>query len=457
MIYITGDTHRDIDFDKLKVFFKNKKIKTHDYLIILGDAGIIWNKNNEDTIKMYESLNIKILYIDGNHENFDILNNLPCVSILDACAHKVSNNIYHICRGEILFIDGITFLCIGGAESIDKLYRTENVSWWKDERIIDCDIDNAKYNLCKYNNKVDYVLTHCAPELIVKKLGFKCDDSVVQLTNIHKVVKTKKWFFGHYHIDKTFNKTFRCLYNDVVEIENIHKRRESNYHLLTRASSFDDYKHYPYLVNYETSKKTQLIEDDLPEWYFHNFSYRDYYYCTKGVKDVAYVGSPFDNHICKDSRIYISFDKKIEKNEKNEPVDKYDETLISTWRCDLVAFTNYLEKYSPDLDTNELKARINLTYDQYNRNEDNWRNELTPRPFLNTNIKINDGTKYSVKKDENILCNFFELENAKDFCEFYIKHNLKIHNFKFQKRSSNFNYLINEEVVLTIEYISEDK
>ena len=39
MIYVTGDTHGDIDYKKL-LALKKKNISYKDYLIICGDAGI---------------------------------------------------------------------------------------------------------------------------------------------------------------------------------------------------------------------------------------------------------------------------------------------------------------------------------------------------------------------------------------------------------------------------------
>ena len=172
MIYITGDSHGLVDFDRLKYYFEDKKVSLDDYLIILGDAGILWQEN-DNHIENYSSLGLTILYIDGNHENFDLLNKCPIVTKLNAKMHQINDHIFHILRGEILEIDGIKMLCIGGATSIDRIYRMEHVSWWEDEHIKYEDIDNAIINLNKYDFKVDYILTHCAPALIVyPMLGF---------------------------------------------------------------------------------------------------------------------------------------------------------------------------------------------------------------------------------------------------------------------------------------------
>ena len=135
MIYITGDTHGLIDFDKLN-YFKTIYTSEKDVLIILGDAGIAWSEEElEHTISKYELLGITIIFIDGNHENFSMLNNLPIVEMYGAKMHKISNNIYHVLRGEIMTINNLNFLCLGGAISIDKHYRILNKSYWLEEEI----------------------------------------------------------------------------------------------------------------------------------------------------------------------------------------------------------------------------------------------------------------------------------------------------------------------------------
>jgi hypothetical protein len=166
MIYITGDTHGDIDFKKLKVYFAHRYSSPKDVLIILGDAGIIWSKSEEYTSE-YSLLGPTVLFIDGNHENFDLLNKFPVVEIYSGKAHHIDENIYHLCRGEIFKINGLSFLAMGGARSTDRQYRKEGESWWKDEAITEEDMANAQKNLERYGYSVDYVLTHCAPSKIV--------------------------------------------------------------------------------------------------------------------------------------------------------------------------------------------------------------------------------------------------------------------------------------------------
>ena len=219
MIYITGDTHGDVDYEKL-LSLKEKNVSYVDYLIICGDAAICWSTKLLPYFKeLYNYIGCTILFVDGNHENFEMLNNMPLVEYKGALMHQIDDHIFHVLRGEIMTLEGKTFLCVGGAVSIDKMYRTPYVSWWPEEQITYHDIDNALNNLARVNNRVDYVITHCVDTItVINAFGFRRDICTDQLNFIDKVVNYKHWFFGHYHFDREISGKKTCLYNSIVEI-----------------------------------------------------------------------------------------------------------------------------------------------------------------------------------------------------------------------------------------------
>lgn len=220
MIFITGDTHGDIDYRKL-LTLKEKHLSYNDYLIICGDAGICWSPQTfQYHLDLYNSIGCTIIFVDGNHENFSMLNSMPLVEYLGALMHQIDKHIFHVLRGEMMTIEGKTFLCIGGAVSIDKAYRIPYISWWPEEEITFHDVDNALNNLAKVNNKVDFVITHCCDtHTVLKSFGFRRDVCTDQLTFIDKVAKYKHWFFGHYHFDRQINVTKTCLYQEIVKLK----------------------------------------------------------------------------------------------------------------------------------------------------------------------------------------------------------------------------------------------
>ena len=215
MIYITGDTHGNVDFDYLKDYFNNRFVNENDYLIILGDAGIVWSEK-ENFIDDYAMLGLNVLFIDGNHENFELLNRFPIVTFNGAKCHKLYENVYHIMRGEIIKLNNKTFFCMGGARSIDKIYRIENISWWKEEDIGFNDIENGLANLKNVHNTVDYVLTHCAPTSIINKMfNYKQDNNTKILEKFKEIINFKYWYFGHYHENKKYD-NFEVLYRRII-------------------------------------------------------------------------------------------------------------------------------------------------------------------------------------------------------------------------------------------------
>ena len=220
MIYVTGDTHGDIDFRKL-ISLAKRDLSYNDYLIICGDAGICWSDDTfQYFLSLYNALGCMVIFVDGNHENFDMLNSYPFVEYLGAIMHQIDKHIFHVLRGEIMTINDKTFLCIGGAVSIDKMYRVPHISWWKDEEITNHDIDNAINNLAKVDNKVDYVITHCCDTpTVLNAFHFRRDICTDQLNFIDKVVEYEHWYFGHYHFDRKIDKKKTCLYNNIVEIK----------------------------------------------------------------------------------------------------------------------------------------------------------------------------------------------------------------------------------------------
>ena len=219
MIYLAGDTHIPIDIGKLDAFdFPQQNHMTRDdYVIILGDFGLYW-KDNDVFYKWYEWLNQRnftVLWVDGNHENFDWIATLPKSEWNGGIVQR-DGNIIHLMRGNIYTIEEQTFFIFGGAYSIDKAYRTPGLSWWKAEEYNDKEKDLALSNLAKYDYKVDYVLTHACPYSIKQIMFDFHDDTRTELflEEIKSKISYKDWYFGHYHYDKDYEH-FHALYYDV--------------------------------------------------------------------------------------------------------------------------------------------------------------------------------------------------------------------------------------------------
>lgn len=126
MVYVTGDMHGDIArFDSPAL----KRLKKGDTLIVCGDFGFVWDnsKAEQKTLKKLGSKKYNICFIDGTHENFELLNAFPVTEWCGGKVHHICGNLYHLMRGQVFRIDNMTFFTMGGGESptlISALRRT---------------------------------------------------------------------------------------------------------------------------------------------------------------------------------------------------------------------------------------------------------------------------------------------------------------------------------------------
>ena len=224
MIYITGDTHIPVDVQKLsaKQFPQQKEMTKKDYVIICGDFGGVWDGSNEEKywIKWLKNKNFTTLFIDGNHENFEMLDALPLIEFGGGVAHKIDDGIYHLIRGEVYTIDEKKLFAFGGASSHDKAFRTEGKNWWKEEMPNEQEYEKAEKNLEKNDFNVDYVITHSAPTSIQGEIAPTYEINILTdfLEKIKNTVCCKKWFFGHYHKDVEVNEKFTAVFDRVFQI-----------------------------------------------------------------------------------------------------------------------------------------------------------------------------------------------------------------------------------------------
>lgn len=190
------------------------------YLIICGDFGGVWHDDGEERywLNWLDKKNFVTLFIDGNHENHERLNReFPAISFYGGRAHRIRNNIYHLMRGQVFFIQNKKIFTMGGAASHDKEYRTEGRNWWKEELPNQREYQNAIDQLSQCNWKVDYAVTHCAPQSIQEKYFAEYDgnDLTLFLEKLSQKMKFEKWYFGHYHVDKKIDKNFECLFDSI--------------------------------------------------------------------------------------------------------------------------------------------------------------------------------------------------------------------------------------------------
>lgn len=239
--YVAGDLHGSLDIFKLsrKYWPEQRHLTSDDALIQLGDFGLLWeapdslSKEAQFHLDVLGNKEYTVAFVDGNHENFDVLNSLPIVELWGGRAHRVQTNtgpVYHLIRGEIYIRNGKKFLALGGADSQDKLYRTEYVDWWKAER---WSFEEQEYIYSQILNTpdIDYVVAHTCPNHIGQKLCEKLNadseyyfgkrDCAVanMMDHLFDVphFQPEAWHFGHWHqslklLDQ--HTLYQCHYNN---------------------------------------------------------------------------------------------------------------------------------------------------------------------------------------------------------------------------------------------------
>ena len=228
-VFLSGDTHGELDLDKVTDYFEDlalydDELSKDDYLIILGDAGILWDggAQDESVQQTLRDLPVTVLWLDGNHENFDLLDEYEEDIWHGGRVHFIADDIIHLMRGQIFEIGDWSFFVFGGGNSIDKGSRRLRISWWPEEMPSNEEYEEGQQNLEKHGNKVDYILTHTCPEDVAKKMVsylYPDEETLQRYFNIiSEKTEFEEWYFAHWHMDEDIG-NYHCLWNSIIELE----------------------------------------------------------------------------------------------------------------------------------------------------------------------------------------------------------------------------------------------
>ena len=250
MIYITGDCHCNFERFNTENFPEQKEMTKDDYVIICGDFGGIWDKDESGKeenwwLNWLENKSFTTLFVDGNHENFDRLYSYPEESWMGGKIHRIRPSVIHLMRGQVFLIDERKIFSFGGARSHDisggilepedpdyklkkkqldkgwKPYRINHISWWAQEMPSAEEREEGRKNLLEHGNSVDFIVTHCCSSGTQAILGggmFAPDELTKYFQELRETVQFKKWFFGHYHDNRNVSAEEILLYEQLIRI-----------------------------------------------------------------------------------------------------------------------------------------------------------------------------------------------------------------------------------------------
>ncbi len=156
-----------------------------------------------DFLDKMSGVGAPIFFADGNHEDHDRLDH-------DADRpYRVPGAvgpIYHVPRGVVRVVNGKRILFMGGARSVDRVYRREGRSWFATELPTPTQFQRAKAN-----GPVDVIISHDGPSIVdfgypphhlapwpIQDLEIS-EITQRRMTDLGEAVRPKLWFHGHHH------------------------------------------------------------------------------------------------------------------------------------------------------------------------------------------------------------------------------------------------------------------
>ena len=247
MVFATGDCHGNFERFKPEYFPEQTQMTKEDVMICTGDFGGVWFGDSRDdaALDWLERLPFTLAFVCGNHENFDALERYPVEEWHGGKIHRIRPHVLHLMRGQVFQIEDCSFFTMGGANSHDiedgilepfapnferrllilqrdpvARYRIDHISWWAQELPSDEEYAEARNNLDKVGWAVDYIITHCAPTSIVRRLDpqYETDRLTDFFQEVYERARYHYWLFGHYHDNRAIDGKHILLWEQIVQV-----------------------------------------------------------------------------------------------------------------------------------------------------------------------------------------------------------------------------------------------
>jgi len=222
-LFITGDTHGQIDISKLNTahFPLQKELTKEDVMVVLGDWGGIWDGGKTDkwVQAWWNEKPWTTFVVLGNHCNYDAIEQLPIDTAFGAPVRRVSDSIVIAETGNIYTICDKKCLVLNGANSHDMWCRKAGVNWWAQEAITQDDANKALVSLAAVNDEIDYFFTHAPGSVASVMCGYEPEESDkwVDFVMNHLPADSEwKHFCGHMHRDMCATERTKIVYQDVI-------------------------------------------------------------------------------------------------------------------------------------------------------------------------------------------------------------------------------------------------
>ena len=212
-VLVSGDTHGN--FYHICDLIKVAMMREITTIIVPGDFGY-WEHVPEgveflDTLQaVLESMSIELIFLDGNHDNHPMLWERygtmgPHV--------PVRRNIFYEPRGQAVTVAGVPMQFVGGAFSVDKTWRVQEMAkgepemWWKEEELTENQVTMACLAAGLTSPRV--MFTHDAPDgcpmsqlssmSLPPVVEARSQDNRIRIREIMEAAQPDHLFHGHFH------------------------------------------------------------------------------------------------------------------------------------------------------------------------------------------------------------------------------------------------------------------
>lgn len=240
-VYITGDTHGQVEaFRHLADFAHARDLTDDDIIIVAGDAGIYYGGLTMGSgRKVMEQAPCRFLIVRGNHDDriSDVIARSEDPTRWEQ-GELLGNTVYFDRRSPTVFyaldggglyeIYGDKVLFVPGAYSIDTRYRLEwGLPYNPDEQLTCGEMDDL-LEVAERHPDIAAIIAHTAPlswEPYFDDLFFKgVDQSLVDKSTdrfldvlIALLPDLKYYYFGHFHDDRNVGDDGIMLFHEVIE------------------------------------------------------------------------------------------------------------------------------------------------------------------------------------------------------------------------------------------------
>lgn len=205
IIAFAGDWHGNFPYTRKALNYAANH--GAEVVVHVGDFGV-WSPYNYIRAVGDEAarLGLQVFFVDGNHEDHLWLDSMP---VREDGFRVLHDNVAHITRGTIWTWDNVNFMGLGGAHSVDRQWRREDVDWFSEETIT----YGQAFEAWSTVHDIDIMITHDCPDRVDipgiagNPLGFPAAE--IDLAEKHREllgfvvdsVQPKILVHGHYHVN----------------------------------------------------------------------------------------------------------------------------------------------------------------------------------------------------------------------------------------------------------------